>query len=55
MWEARLKDLMEGVDDPEQTHIEADAILLEFLHSQGYRNITKAYQELQEKVGFWYA
>jgi predicted GNAT family N-acyltransferase len=41
--------------DPEQAHLDADAILVEFLASQGFGTVADAYCKAQEYIGFWYA
>ena len=42
--------------DPEMSHIKADAILLDFLKSNGYEGVAKAWKAAEERCdGFWYA
>lgn len=41
--------------DSERAHLDADSILLEFLMSQGFREVVDAYEKARSSVGFWYA
>ena len=41
--------------DPENAHIEADSILVEFLASQGFGAVADAFSNAQGDIGFWYA
>jgi hypothetical protein len=49
----KLEQLDRG--DPEQAHIEADAILVELLASQGFGAVADAFHKAQDDIGFWYA
>lgn len=40
--------------DNEQLHVEADAILLNFLSKNGYTEIVKAWEYLRDEYTFWY-
>jgi len=55
--EEAIKELSEiDRDDQERAHGEADSVLLNFLHDNGYREITDAYSKLDDECGgFWYA
>ena len=46
---------LESNGDSESTHTAADAVLVNLLDDLGFKNVTKAYEDLQEKVTFWYA
>ena len=49
-----LRDLPKH--DTEMAHAQADEILIEFLASNGYSDITDVYDEIKEyHGGFWYA
>jgi len=50
---AKLTQL--GDEVPEDAHIAADDMILEFIEKQGFSKISAAYRELREKVGFYYA
>jgi hypothetical protein len=41
--------------DPEQAHRDADAILVEFLASQGFGAVADAFSKAQDDIGFRYA
>ena len=42
-------------DDPECEHGIADKVLTDFLMSNGYPEIAKAWDDACERVGFWFA
>jgi hypothetical protein len=48
----KLEQLDRG---PEQAHIDAAAILVEFLASQGFGAVADAFRKAQDDIGFWYA
>ena len=50
---ARLNTLSDL--DVESSHIEADNLLLEALRFLGAEDVAKAYEDLRERQGFWYA
>lgn len=52
----KLQKLADSKDN-EVVHAKADDILVEFLkaHDQACADVAKAYEELGEKVSFWYA
>ena len=41
--------------DNEYAHCQADKILKEFLRSNGYAKVADAFDEADDRVGFWYA
>lgn len=41
------------ITDPEAAHSKADAILLEFLRTNGHPAITKAYKRIVQRCGWW--
>lgn len=45
---------LEGYD-PETAHIDADAILLMVLDTNGLQEVADAYKVTKRKAGFWYA
>lgn len=47
-------DAMHAYDDPEHDHAEAENILLEALRHCGYTKLVSAFEDAQERVGFWY-
>lgn len=50
----RLSEFREW-DDPEAAHVEADDILLEYLDSNGHKEVADAWKAVHSLVGFWYA
>lgn len=57
--EDAIKKLVEirksPVDDPESSHLSADAILLDVLQELGYEDVSNAYIQTSRACGFWYA
>ncbi len=49
---ARLNALNNG---PEEAHMEAEAILCDFLRAQGHDAVAEAFEQAKERVGFWYS
>lgn len=49
---ARLKTMREG---PEDSHREADQLVLDFVRQIGHANVAEAFEECRRKNGFWYA
>jgi hypothetical protein len=41
--------------DEEIAHIEADRLLVDFLHAHGFKSLVGAYTRCRDDVGFWYA
>ena len=48
-------DKMNKDNSQKNAHIIADELLLEFLISEGYEDIVKAYKGARERVYFYYA
>ena len=44
-----------GDEDPEGAHVEADAILLDYLQTHRAGAVAEAYNKARERIGFWYA
>jgi len=43
-------------DTPHEAHVDADAILIQFLRDIGYEDVADAWERLEENVGgFWYS
>ena len=42
-------------DRPEESHREAEDILMEFLASQGFGAVSDAFGKARDEIGFWYA
>lgn len=51
----QLRAILDKPHDAEVAHSEADAILLLFLRDHGFSDIADTYEEVRDKVGFWYA
>lgn len=49
---SQLKNLSR---DPEEAHGKAEDILLEFLSSQGFGEVSMAFSQARDSIGFWYA
>lgn len=47
----KLEGMRKG-DDPEVLHYQANWMLLNLLERLGYENVTKAYREARDRVGF---
>ena len=41
--------------DNEGAHIAAENIIMDFLHELGYDEVIDKFEELVDKIGFWYA
>lgn len=41
--------------DNEGAHIAAENIIMDFLHELGYEDVVNKFEELVDKIGFWYA
>jgi hypothetical protein len=41
--------------DVEKSHVEADAILLQFLRDNGCEDVANAWARAEDRLGFWYA
>lgn len=39
--------------DPERAHSAADSLLLDFIASQGFSNVTQAYDKLIKSAAWW--
>jgi hypothetical protein len=48
-------DTMQKNGDPEALHATADDLLIQFLRNIGYGDVADAYEQAQDRVGFWYA
>jgi len=42
-------------DDPESAHLRADDLLLEALLLAGMQDVVDTYNEVSDRVGFWYS
>ena len=52
----KLKGIqLEGRHDREASHSEAEGVLLDLLKSQGFDDVSKAFIDCRDEVGFWYA
>lgn len=41
--------------DNEEIHCNCDDLLLEYLEKLGHTEIVKSYEDVKNKIGFWYA
>lgn len=41
--------------DHEGFHIAAENVIMDFLHELGYDEVIDKFEELVDKIGFWYA
>ena len=41
--------------DNEGAHIAAENVIMDFLHELGYDDVIDKFEELIDKIGFWYA
>lgn len=49
---ARLRTIRDG---PEESHLEADQLVLDFLYAIGHGEVAEAFNECKQKNGFWYS
>lgn len=49
------KALRQINDGPEESHMNADGILVKFVHDLGYHTVADAYEECEKRNTFWYA
>lgn len=49
--------LMRAIDggDREEAHVSADEVLIEFLMTNGHREVAETWIDTKDRVGFWYA
>ena len=40
--------------DTEMAHIEAEAIILQFLRDSGHELLADSFEETKNRIGFWY-
>lgn len=41
--------------DNEGAHIAAENVIMDFIHELGYDEVIDKFEELVDKIGFWYA